>query len=76
MLGKNDVYVQAYAKPDDSVIQSNNALPEPIVNIIIPANQTVTIPFQCQLPNDLPSSEVIIILLIQYFYILILILHG
>jgi hypothetical protein len=55
MVGKNDVYVRAYALPIGQVVQPGQALPEPIKDITLPLGE-MKIPFQFQLPSDLPSS--------------------
>lgn len=56
-FGKNDVYVQAYAAPTGVLININKALPEPVMEIVLPVGQ-FNIPFSFQLPSDLPSSMV------------------
>ncbi len=56
-FGKNDVYVQAYALPDNAQIVPNKALPSPSVDLILNPGEMV-IPFTFQLPSDLPSSIV------------------
>lgn len=56
-FGKNDVYVQAYALPDNAQVVANKALPSPVNDLTLPPGEMV-IPFQFQLPADLPSSIV------------------
>ncbi len=55
MIGKNDVYVRAYALPLGQFVQPGQSLPEPIRDITLPLGE-LNIPFQFQLPGDLPSS--------------------
>lgn len=56
-FGKNDVYVQAYVPQAGSVVSMDKALPEPVMDMILPVGQ-FTIPFSFQLPSNLPSSMV------------------
>jgi len=55
IFGKNDVYVQGYV-PDDVVSAMAMTLPTP-EKLAVFQPQSVMIPFQFQLPNDLPSSN-------------------
>jgi hypothetical protein len=54
-IGKNDVYVQAYAVRPDDPIQPGKALPKPDQKMILPMGETI-FPFAVQLRHDAPGS--------------------
>jgi len=53
LIGKNDVYVQAYRAPDR--VDVSKALPEPDASTVLPAG-TLKFPFAFKVPEDTPGS--------------------
>lgn len=54
-LNFHHLSVQAYGLPADTPLASGAALPDPISALVLPPDQ-ISLPFEFQLPPDLPSS--------------------